>query len=246
MADRGLWVTWYDLPHEARDAHLAWLHGTYIPKMLQMPGFLHAAHYANANVPPNPILKHTTDPSVPTGNAYILFFGAETPHAFTRGWQSFAKGAASRLEEGLTSEDRKMLDMREAERVGFLTEEARAGGPDAGKREGEYTLAPCIQIGSFQAPGCEDELMSWYGDWRIPALSKLPSCMAIRKLVSASAWAKHVVLYEFTSFEARHENIGKLAALYPEERKWSDGFTPKLLHAPSSPVVGRRLWPPVK
>jgi hypothetical protein len=139
-----------------------------------------------------------------------------------------------------------MLAMRTGTRVAFLTEEARGNGPDAGRREGEYTLAPCIQIGSFQAPDCEDELMSWYGDWRIPALSKLPSCIAIRKLVSASAWAKHVVLYEFTSFEARHENIGKLATLYPEEIKWTGGFTPKLLHAPQSPVVGLRLWPAVK
>jgi hypothetical protein len=104
--------------------------------------------------------------------------------------------------------------VRVGARVGFLTEEARGNGPDAGKREGEYTLAPCVQIGSFQAPDCEDELMSWYGDWRIPALSKLLSCIGIRKLVSASAWAKHVVLYEFISLEARAENLPKLATLY--------------------------------
>jgi hypothetical protein len=245
MADRGLWVIWYDLPAEGRDAHLAWLHGTYMPKMLKQPGFLHAAHYANAKVPPSPILRHTTDASVATGNDYILFFGAETPHAFTRGWQSFAKGATARLEVGLTAEDRKMLAMRVGERVALLTEEARGAGPEAKKREGEYTLAPCIQIGSFNAPGCEDELMSWYGDWRIPALSRLPGCIAIRKMVSASGWAKHIVLYEFASFEARAENMPKVATLYPEERKWSDGFTPKLLHAPQSPVVGRRLWPAI-
>jgi len=246
MADRGLWITWYDLAAEGRDAHLKWLHESYIPKMLKKPGFLHAAHYANGGVAPNPILRHTTDASVPAGNDYILIFGAETAHAFTRGWQSFAKGATPRLEEGLTAEDRRMLSMRTGERTGFFAEEARGNGPEAGKREGEYTLAPCIQLGSFQAPGCEDELMSWYGDWRIPALSRLPSCIAIRKLLSASAWAKHVVLYEFTSFDARAANIGKMASLYPEEMKWTEGFTPKLLHAPSSPVVGRRLWPAVK
>ena len=88
--------------------------------------------------------------------------------------------------------------------------------------------------------------MSWYGDWRIPALSKLPGCIGIRKMVSASGWAKHIVVYEFTSFESRGENLPKLATIYPEERRWSDGFTPKLLHAPQSPVVGRRLWPAMK
>jgi len=136
--------------------------------------------------------------------------------------------------------------MRTGERTAFVVEEAKADGPEAGRREGKLTLAPCIQLGSFNAPGCEDELMSWYGDWRIPALSRLPSCVAIRKLVSTSAWAKHVVLYEFASLEARHENIGKLASLYPEESKWTQGFTPKLMHVPASPVVGRRLWPAVK
>src|SRR5215510_5078697 len=123
MADRGLWVTWYDLPPEGRDAHLAWLHGTYIPKMLKKPGFLHAAHYANGKVPPNPILRHTTDKSVPTGNDFILIFGAETPHAFTRGWQSFVKGATPRMEEGLTAEDHKMIAQRTGVRVAFLAEE---------------------------------------------------------------------------------------------------------------------------
>ena len=246
MSDRGLWVTWYDLPAEGRSAHLEWLHGSYLPRLLKQPGILHAAHYENAKVPPNPILRHTTDATVPTGNDYILFFGAETPHAFTRGWKHFASGATPRLEEGLTDEDRRMLALRAGARMAILVEENRGRGPEAARREGEYTLAPCIQIGSFNAPGCEEELMSWYGDWRIPALSKLPGCVAIRKTVSTCAWAKHVVLYEFASLEARAENMPKLAQLYPEERKWSDGFTPRLVHAPQSPVVGRRLWPAVK
>src|SRR5450756_2854312 len=44
--DRGLWVTWYDLPAEGRDAYLSWLHGTYLPALLKRPGILWAAHYA--------------------------------------------------------------------------------------------------------------------------------------------------------------------------------------------------------
>ncbi len=246
MSDRGLWVTWYDLPGKDREAHLAWLHGTYIPRILKRPGLLHAAHYANAGVPPVPHLKHTKDASIPAGNEYVLIFGAESPYAFTRGWESFAKGAPSKLDEGLTAEDRKMLAMRSGERVAFLTEEAKADGPEAGKREGKMTLAPCIQLGSFNAEGVEDELMSWYGDWRIPALSKLPGCMAIRKLVSVSGWAKHIVLYEFSSYEERDKHLPTLRTLYPEAVAWTNEFTPKLLHAPQSPVVCRRLWPPIK
>jgi hypothetical protein len=245
MSDRGLWVTWYNLAEKDRDAHLAWLHGTYIPQVLKMPGLLHAAHYANAGVPPVPHLRHTTDASVPAGNDFILIFGAESAHAFTQGWQAFAKGAANRQEEGLTPEDRRMLAMRAGARACILTEEAKSSGPEAGTRSG-LTLAPCIQIGSFNADGCDEELLSWYGDWRFPALSRLPGCVAIRKLVASAGWARHVVLYEFTSFEARAEHLPKLATMYPEEFAWTNRFTPKLLHAPQSPVVARRLWPAVK
>ncbi len=45
--DRALWITWYDLPDAGRDAYLSWLQGSYIPKLLEKPGILWAAHYAS-------------------------------------------------------------------------------------------------------------------------------------------------------------------------------------------------------
>jgi len=45
-SDRGLWVTWYDLPDNGRDVYLSWLHETYLPSLLKRPGYLWAAHYA--------------------------------------------------------------------------------------------------------------------------------------------------------------------------------------------------------
>src|ERR1700676_884051 len=45
--DRGLWITWYDLPMDGRDAYFSWLHGTYLPGLLKRPGYLWAAHYAS-------------------------------------------------------------------------------------------------------------------------------------------------------------------------------------------------------
>jgi hypothetical protein len=246
MNDRGLWVTWYDLPEKGREQHLEWLHKTYIPKILSKPGVLWAAHYKNAGIAPHPRLRHTDDPSVPAGNDYMLFFGGETAHAFTAGAEHFFAGAPHRLQADLTSQDRDMLAMRVAARECVFTEESRADGPEAHRRSGKMGPPPCIQIGSFNAPGCEEELMSWYGDWRIPALSKLPGCVGIRKLVSAIGWAKHAVLYEFASLELRHENMPKLRTIYVDEGQWSDRFVPALLHAPASPVVGSRIWPPVE
>lgn len=46
--DRGLWITWYDLPADGRDAHFSWLHGMYLPGLLKRPGYLWAAHYVPA------------------------------------------------------------------------------------------------------------------------------------------------------------------------------------------------------
>jgi hypothetical protein len=78
MNDRGIWISWYNLPEAARERYLSWVHGTYIPKILKKPGVLWGAHYANIKLQPGPHIRHTTDPSVPTGNDYVLMFGAES------------------------------------------------------------------------------------------------------------------------------------------------------------------------
>ena len=84
--DRGIWMTWYNLPAERRDEYLNWLHGHYIPNMLKQPGYLWGAHYASEDdvkmtgAPKR--LGHTADPAVATGDRYILLFGARDAHVF--------------------------------------------------------------------------------------------------------------------------------------------------------------------
>lgn len=246
--DRGLWITWYNLPAENRDAHLSWLHGTYIPKILKQPGVLYAAHYTSDKVPPASRLRHTDDSSVPAGNDYILIFGGETAYAFSRGAGAYLNQGPTKLHADLSDADKKMLSMRIGERVCIMTEVARTAGPEANHREGKLALSPCIQIGTFNAGNTEveDELLAWYADWRSSALGKLPGCVGIRQLVSVSGWAKHGVLYEFLSRAARDAHFPNLRKMYPAEGAWSDRAVPKLLHAPESPIVATRIWPPVK
>lgn len=245
--DRGLWVTWYDLPDDKRDAFLPWLHGAYIPKLLQKTGMLWAAHYAVEKLDVPSRVRHTEDRSVPTGNDYILLFGAETTHAFSKGAQTFTAHAPNKLHSDLSEADRSMLSMRVNERVNIFTEEARVDGPEARLREGSMVPGPCIQLGSFNGNSCqaEDELLAWYADWRMPALKILPGCVGVRKLVSVSGWARHGVLYEFVSLEVRNEQLRALARLYPEMEAWTNAFVPKLTHAYGSPHVARRIWPAV-
>jgi hypothetical protein len=175
-------------------------------------------------------------------------FGAESAHAFSKGTAAFTKGAASKLDSHLTDADRKMLAMRIGERACITTEEARADGPQANLRDARLTPAPCVQLGSFNGStiAAEDELLSWYADWRMGALSKLPGCVGIRKMVSVSGWAKHLVLYEFASLEERAKNLPKLSELYPDMIEWTGKAVPKLIHAPESPIVAQRLWPPAQ
>ena len=43
--DLGVKAIWYDLPDAGRDEYFDWLHGTYLPKVLERPGYLWAAHF---------------------------------------------------------------------------------------------------------------------------------------------------------------------------------------------------------
>lgn len=246
--DRALWITWYDLPEAEREAHLSWVHATYAPRLLERRGVLWAAHYRSepsprqAGVPPGAPgrLRHTDDPAVPRGNAYILLFGAQDAHAF-------GDPPPSEYHAGLAERERKMLAQRRGARMNLFTEEARAEGPEAGSRGSGEALSPCIQLGSFNAGAADDEeILAWYARWRLPSMRRLPGCAGIRKLVSVWGWAKHGVLYEFVSLEARDRHFPDHEKANPEMEAWTDRLVRKLLHAPGSPNVATRLWFAVK
>ena len=237
--DRAIWVTWYDLASAGREDYLSWLHESYIPRVLRQPGVLWGAHYESVDhyLPPGRV-RHVDDPAVATGNAFILLFGATDAHAF-------ARPVPSRLNASLPADERKMLELRSRERVQIFTEEARVEGPEIHRREGEWTLSPCIQIGSFNAESfqAEEALLEWYAHNRMAAMTDLPGCVGVRKYVSVCGWAKHGVLYEFTSLEERNAHFPGHADSKPELKSWSDKLVPSLIHAPGSPNVARRVWP---
>lgn len=242
--DRGLWISWYNLPVDGRDDYLAWLHGTYIPQLLQRPGFLWAAHYASEeNVALSGAkgrLSQTQSNIVPAGDRFILLFGGENAHVF-------ARPASGELHAKLSEHDRKMLSMRIAERVNIMTEEAKIHGPEYGGNRADSALGPCIQIGSFNSDTYEneDELAAWYAQWRLPCMQRLPGCIRVRKLVSVSGWAKHAIVYEFVSVQARNEHFVDHERTHPQMEAWTDKVVRKLVHAPGSPNLARRIWPTV-
>ena len=244
MLDTALWISWYDLPAEGRETYLSWLNKTYIPDMLKRSGFLSAAHYASVKEAFPPHVRHTDDPSVPMGNEYILIFGAESPTAFFQG--KYANGAPAERHADLSDHDRKMLSMRIGERVNIMVEAGRVDGHAAGKYAGKPVLGPFIQLGSYNcAWQKEDEMQAWYTQVRMPAMAETPGGgIRVRKLVSASGWAKHAILYEFESLQAKHDYFA-LHKNRPDMKPWTDWVAKSLIHAPGSAAIANRIWPPI-
>ena len=233
-------VSWYDLAPHSRARYLDWLHGTYIPKLLEVPGVLAAAHYeVDQGEKPLAHLRRTKDKSLPQGGSHILILAATEAPVFA---------GMTPLRSKRSAREKKMLALRLGERVNIFTEEARAHGPDAKRREGRYALAPGIQIGNFNSGSYldEDELLSWYAHLRLPNFLSLPGGICIRKMASVSGWAKHGVLYEFTSLESRAQNFRAHEAADRKQSAWTHDVVAKLVHAPGSPAVAQRIWPPVK
>ena len=241
--DRGLWITWYNLPEGERDAYLSWLHGSYIPQMLKRPGYRWAAHYASIGedrLPRRTSGKKfsTTDPAVPRGDRFILLFGGEDSNVF-------GDPTPSQMHAALSAEDKAMLALRAGERMNIMVEAARVDGPELQHYRDGMALAPCIQMGTFQSAWQDEEdALRWYAQWRMPAMRKLKGCVRARKLASVAGWAKQSILYEFTSLEGRNHFIAEHED-GNENREWTDKVVASLMHAPGSANVAERIWPPV-
>ena len=233
--DRGIRISFYDLADDKREQYLAWLHERYLPALVKRPGIEWAAHYLAEIGPPPARLKHT-DEKVPAGGDYILLVGATDANVFS-------PPHPKETFEPVTPDETAMAALRLRERVGVMAEQARASGP-ASRGEDAEGVARCIQLGTFNAlPEEEDRLLAWYARWRMPCMEKLPGLERVRKLVGVSGWAKHGVLYEFSSLEMRNKYFPVHEKPYPELEAWTDEVVCKLIHAPRSPQLGQRIWP---
>jgi hypothetical protein len=236
--DRGLWVTWYDLPESGREDYLSWLHGTYLTNLLKRPGYLWAAHYATRGSGGSAQIHHVEDPKVPGGFRYILLIGV-------RDALVFGDPVPSAIHASLPEQGRKMLAMRMGERVNLMTEAGRCEGRARNAYKEGLTAAPYIQIGSFNCPvEYEEEMHAGYVQQRLPAMCETASCIRTRKLNSVAGWAKHGILYEFASLEGFHHDYEAANAKSPLGAN-GHSVVPMLIHAPGGPNSALRIWPPV-
>ena len=238
--ENGYLIHWYNLNEDNDAEYLEWLHGEYIPGRLNDPRILWACHFKSLDNVTHPgekgRLSHDNK-SIPAGDRYILIFGAKKP-------EIFANPTVTEYHQSLSEKDLMYLKMKREERYNIMTEEARGPGSEKKPIDGAG-LSECIQLGNFNSGSYEDEdeLASWYATWRIPSMKKLPGCQGVRKLVSVSGWAKHAILYEWSSPEARNSTFVDHEMENPKMEEWTDRVVRKLVHAPGSPNLARRIWP---
>ena len=152
----------------------------------------------------------------PAATRYVLLFGAVSPHVF---FDPTLGDIAKEHDE----ETRAMLGLRTGYRECIFSEEARVDGPDVGARGPGITPGPAIQMGQFLAQDAEAEhdLGAWYAQYRLKFMEGMPGCIGARKLLSAAGWAKHSIMYEFTSLEAREAGFQKHESLSLDDSGWS-------------------------
>jgi hypothetical protein len=240
--DRGLWITWYDLPAEERDAYFSWLHGTYLPQLLKRPGYLWAGHYASQDLEGGADnakrYKHIDDPKVGKGFHYMLLVAATDANVF-------GDPVPSVINAALPEKDKKMLAMRMGERMNIFTETGRRDGTAHAAHKEGMLGTPCIQVGSFDCPTeFEEEMHAGYVLERLPKMCATPSCVRVRKLNSVAGWAKHGILYEFASKEGFDRDYAPAVAHSPLGLN-GHSVVPELVHAPNGPNSALRIWPPV-
>jgi hypothetical protein len=242
--DQGIKAIWYDLPAEEADGYLRWLHQVYLPAIVQLPGRLWAAHYkvtgggARLYGDAADRFARAGGAEVGGGKDYLLLVGAGSPHAFFKPVR-----AETEIEEDART--RRMKSLWLGARPCVFAEEARINGPEYDQKVPSGTPGPAIQMGSFRTKSVADEfdLAAWYAQYRLPAMARMPGCIATRKLLSVAGWAKHSVMYEFTSLEARQEHFHHHESLGLDKTVWTNKIINYTIHAPGSPSIGKRLWP---
>lgn len=241
--DRGIWAIWYELADGGKPEYLDWFHRVHIPDKLSRPGYLWAAHYELGHGGERfqtvvDGLVHADAPALGRGREFLALFGGLTAH-------TFLNPSPMQLAEHQNAETRQMIALRRQVYSCIFAEETRVDGPEVARRGPGITPGPAIQMGSFNVDNYvhEDDVGAWYAQHRLPFMASMPGCIGARKLLATAGWGKHSILYEYVSLEARQERFVPHEELAHDTGSWTSRVLARLVHAPCSPAVGRRIWP---
>jgi len=103
-------------------------------------------------------------------------------------------------------------------------------------------MAPALQIGRMKVPAeIEAKYNEYYDTVRTPGNLQVPGCLAVRRYQAVEGEPKYMTVYEF-----EHEKV-------PETQPWKERSSQDNMHsyiggtyghAPGSPGVYRRIFPP--
>jgi hypothetical protein len=239
--DSAIKAEWYDLDDKDRDGFLAWLHGEYLPAEQARPGHVWIGHYDRAKQtgkyrPPGyPDRVITDDPTVGTGSQYLLVTAAPTTDVFFDPHRKVPSPEAA-----------AQLAKRKGYRYAVFAEETRVTGPDWYRKLPGTGAPPAIQFGNYATRNQADDLdlAMWYRLMRLPQVTRTRGCIGARKLVAASGWARHGILYEFMEMGADEDNFEHRFAEAGLVERWPGRHVLEfVIHQPKGPHAGRRLWP---
>lgn len=243
--DESIRIEWYDLDPDDVDDHHQWLHHTHIPEVIARPGIAWAAHYAIERT--HDMMKQLTgyvgrpeaSEEIPTGGQYAFLVGATSPDVFFMPGYEDVNAADPQISE--------MTARRQGTKRVVTTEQTRVNGPECATRPPGTTPGPFIQLGHFRVRSVEEEfdLSSWYANYRLPTIAAMQGAIGARKLVTVAGWVKHVILYEFVSREEHEANFMGHESLAFSDGEWTNRVVTYTQHAPGSPSIASRLWPPV-
>lgn len=243
--DNSIRIIWYDLDDGDVDRYLEWLHHSHMPAMNARPGIAWSAHYKieRTHAMMRELIGYVGRPDdyddIPQGWQYAFLVGATSPHVFFMPGMDDLDAADERTVE--------MSGLRRGAKQVVTTEQARVNGPEFATRPPATTPAPFIQLGHFRVRSVEEEfdLSSWYANYRLPTITAMTGAVAARKMVTVAGWVKHVILYEFTSRESHEEHFMGHESLAFSDGEWTNRVVTYTHHAPGSPSIAARIWPPV-
>lgn len=212
-----LLVVFTDIDAEHDADFNAWYNQEHLSERLSAPGFLDAARYE----------------AVRGGPRYLAVYELESVEALQ-------SGEYLRQSQNPTEWTKRVLSVigRNAVRNVYTQIFPKESDPHTLGRG----MAPALQIGRMDVPPeLEAKYNEYYDTVRTPANLLLPGCMFVRRYHAVEGSPKYLTMYEF-----EHEKVPETLAWEAQRSRDTMGqyIGGTYGHAPGSPGVYRRVFPP--
>ena len=218
-----IWLIMYDVGAGNEARYLDWFHSVHIPEKLARPGYTWAAHYEVIG-PDGGARSLAGGGLSQEQRGFVAFFGGEDTRTFLNPSPAQIKPTQPPL-------TREMMGLRIGSQMLIAAEEWRM--------ESESGDAPTYDFLSVAISETSDNDKD-YGAWCVqelaPRIAKSAGFEVATKLISVASAAKHIAVASFGSLEQM-----RAATEGGFDDDWSKRVAAYQVHAPGSPLLGRRI-----